>query len=99
MTAEQVPEPLKESLRTFFHLEGGSGPEWGRDLRRVLSANPAREQRFREQLAALIVGQALDEVQYRLLTDHQFDSTNDLYRHLRRRWRDIYGSEPIPGDE
>jgi hypothetical protein len=99
MTTEPVPEPLRSYFKTYFHLEGGSGPEWADSIRRSLATNAEQARLFREQFARAIAKETVSLREFRHLTEMDFESPLRLNMHLRDRWEEIYRDEPIPGDE
>jgi hypothetical protein len=65
--------------------------------RKALDA--AHAARFKAQFAAAIVEGSLSAAQYQQLTGQHFDNDGALYAWLYKLWKEIYGDEPVPGDD
>ena|SRR5271157_2837814 len=98
MTAADIPQPLRYFMKTFFNVEV-FGPGWSDRIHRALAMKPEDEAAFRRQFADLIEKGEITPAIYKQLTDHRFDSQQELQKWLYHLWEEIYGDEPIPGEE
>ena len=98
MTAADVPEPLRYFMKTFFNVEV-FGPGWIESIHRALALKPEDAEAFRTQFADLINKNEITPAVYKTLTYHRFDSQEELRKWLYHLWEEIYGDEPIPGEE
>ena len=93
-----LPEPLRTALSSYFDVEL-FWHGFPADLKAFLAADPARAALFKAQFAEAITQGTLSLAGYRKLTNHAFGNVGELYAWLFRLWAEIYGDEPIPGDE
>jgi len=96
--APTLPEPLRSIISAYFDVElfWHSFPS---DLQAYLAANPIPATRFKEQFAAAITGRTIAPDEYHALTNQKFGNEGELYSWLYQLWAEIYGDEPLPGDD
>jgi hypothetical protein len=98
MPTNPIPEPLQSLLRTTFDVDlfWHSFPDL---IHSALASDAQQAALFKQQFASAIIEGTISPGQYYELTNHRFESEEDLHSWLRKLWREIYGDEPIPGDE
>jgi hypothetical protein len=94
----KLPEPLRTVISTCFDIElfWHSFPS---GVHEYLAGDAAKAQLFKEQFAEAILNSTMTVDQYRRLTGKALASDRELSRWLRQLWGEIYGEEPIPGDD
>jgi hypothetical protein len=98
VTIQSIPEPLRSLLGYAFDVElfWHSFPSL---LLAELQRDPAQARLFKQQFADAIVRETISPEQYRELTHDEYETAEKLNSWLRRLWVEIYGDEPIPGDD
>lgn len=96
--APTLPEPLSQVLKTYFDVElfWHSFHQGMKDYQKNF---PAEAAEFKKQFAEAIAKNTLSPKEYQRLTNHSFKTQQELNSHLRSLWEELYGQEPIPGDE
>lgn len=97
-STDAVEEPLRSILQGYFNVEM-FWHSFPKDLLAYLALDPGLAARFKAQFAAAIVDGTLSVAQYQKLTGQSFDNEGALYAWLYKLWAEIYGDEPVPGDD
>jgi hypothetical protein len=97
-SADTIAEPLRSILQGYFNVEM-FWHSFPKDLLAYLAQDAELAARFKAQFAAAIVEGTLSAAQYQKLTDQSFDNEGALYAWLYKLWAEIYGEEPVPGDD
>ena len=95
---QPLPEPLATMLSTYFDVEL-FWHSFHEGIQTVLAQDPNRAALFKRQFADAIINNRISTEQYRRLTNQRFETDQDLRMWLRSLWAEIYGQEPIPGDD
>ena len=98
MSTYNLPEPLQNILRNYCHVElFWAG--WHESILAALERNPEMASQFKQQLAEAIVQCEMTPQQLRALTNHEFKDEIAVGLWLTEIWREIYGDEPVPGED
>jgi hypothetical protein len=89
---EQVPEPLRTTLRDYLHVEWHELDELALDVKR--SEWTRKHESFKAQLREAIAGETLQIQAIKVLTGQEFENQVELNQWLKALWTTLY-DEPL----